>query len=145
MLTQEKDFEDKRDVACRQARGTNTPYYFAVRVNAVGELIFGCGTLAFGMETTTRTKYKLENALYYEVYDPQGLRRVVYNDHDKLMQLGGYDLPLLEASEPAQEPARTTATSAAPLWWEVERASKAEQREALIALRRSVRALVNYD
>ena len=39
----------------------------------------------------------------------------------------------------------TTPETLAPLWHEIERASQAAQQEALVALRRSVRALVNYD
>lgn len=159
-------FNKVREASQRLAQEKGCVRYCAVRANDDGTgLCFGYGRLEWAQALAPTDRHSLCNALYYEVYDECGeLERVVYRAAGRLYALGGFELPLFPpcilpglppsrkdvTSDHTVSPAYPTPVTAvaennAPLWWEVERAEKAEQREALIALRRQVRALVNYD
>ena len=161
MLTIAKidEFNAIRATAQKHAQEARRARYCAVRADDDGiGLKFGCGRLEWAQALAPTDRHSLCNALYYEVYDMRGkLEQVIYRAAGRLHALGGFELPLLPPGIPLAPPSPEVVSSnyavvtvdcaenAAPLWWEVERAEKAEQREALIALRRQVRALVNYD
>lgn len=148
----------------RYALERHAESYVAVRANATDDgTVVGHGTLEFQRCGNPQPHFRLENALYYERYDEYGqLVEVKWNDTLRLGRLALFSFidalyPSLEASSAAQQASQgavlekatrrldgmITAANPTPLWWEVERASKAEQRERLIALRREIRTCLN--
>lgn len=167
MKTTDKELLEKLANYREMATNRRAECYVAVRAND-DSIKIGYGTMQFQRDNPA-PEYRLEYALYWERYDERGnLVEVCWNNTFELGRRAPFEFiqalypstglvagaaqqvsqsacGSLEGREEAVSNVQLSKANPTPLWWEIERASKAEQRERLIALRREVRALVNYD